>query len=331
MPPPTSRAIGPARNTSAAPASAGSKSQGGQGITPYDPDDPNRPCDQRRLIDVAPIQVLATGKIGSPSVKKPKRWLAARCAASFPLPGTRAEALLIWLAASADLVQTLLYRIDGEIGLFLRNDQRRAESDGVRSGPEKEQAALERQLDEVIAEVGSAFFRGLVLHQLDPDHQAQSADIADNRTPPGQVAEPGHHMLADAGRVLNEFRFEQFQGRQGRRDRDRVAAEGAGVGPLRPGHQLSPGNRGRKRHPAGNALRQGDYVGNSLEVLTSEHLSRSPHTALNFIEHQKDAVLVRQCAKTVEKLAGRDDVASCALHRREEDGCHLVRRKRRPE
>src|SRR5262249_27825327 len=66
-------------------------------------------------------------------------------------------------------------------------------------------------------------------------------------------------------------------------------------------------------------------------MLRREHFSCASHAGLDFIEHQQNAMLIRQRPKLIEKLLRWNNVTAFALDWLDEDGSHFVWRQRRPE
>ncbi len=70
--------------------------------------------------------------------------------------------------------------LQGEVSLFFVDYERRREADGVGAGTEDEQAFVEGEIDDGIAQVGGFFLGALVADDFDADHEAAAADIADD-------------------------------------------------------------------------------------------------------------------------------------------------------
>ncbi len=82
----------------------------------------------------------------------------------------------------------------------------------LRPGAEHQQAALEGQaLRPRSRSSGARSLRCLIVHQLDADHQAQAAHVADVREARGPIAHAIHHMRAHAGGVRDQLAFEQLR------------------------------------------------------------------------------------------------------------------------
>jgi hypothetical protein len=64
--------------------------------------------------------------------------------------------------------------------LLLSDDQRRRYADGVFTRAEEQEPAFKRQFDDAIALVMRGGASLLVLHDLDANHQAAAAHIADH-------------------------------------------------------------------------------------------------------------------------------------------------------
>src|SRR4051812_21391234 len=78
-----------------------------------------------------------------------------------------------------DLADRLIERVDRAVGLLLREDQRRAQADRVAAGAERQDALGEHAIDDEIALLAGAHLGLAIPDQLDADHQALAADVAD--------------------------------------------------------------------------------------------------------------------------------------------------------
>src|SRR6202008_17711 len=68
---------------------------------------------------------------------------------------------------------------DGNVGFALRENQRRREEDCVASGAKNQHPVPEALVDDGVAFLGGALFRVTIAHELDTDHQAAAAHVAD--------------------------------------------------------------------------------------------------------------------------------------------------------
>ena len=140
---------------------------------------------------------------------------------------------------------------------------------------------------DLIAQQRRAFLGLLVAHQLDPDHQAQSANVADDAAiVSANSPSRANQMRADLRGVVDQFLFQQLDGGQRRRDGHGISAEGARVRAGRPVHQLGAGDGRAQGQAAGDALGQRDHVRDCAEMLAGEHLAGPSHAALNLVEDQ---------------------------------------------
>ncbi len=115
--------------------------------------------------------------------------------------------------------------------------------------------------------------------------------------------------------VRHQLALEKLDGRQRRRDADRIAAEGRCVRAGSPVHHIGASNDCAERHSAGDALGGRDDVRNEPEVLRREHLTRAAHPALHLVGDDQDAVLVGEPAQFVEKSFGWNHIAAFTLDR----------------
>jgi len=210
--------------------------------------------------------------------------------------------------------------IGGAVGLLAGEDERGAEAQAVGAAAEGEEAALEGEHFETVAELGGALFGSLVADELDADHEAEAADGADVAETLGPGSQAGHEVVADEAGVFDEFFFEQVQSGERGGDGDGVAAEGGGVGAGRPIHDVRTGDHGRKGHAAGDAFGERDNVGDNAEVLGGEHAAGAAHAGLDFVVDEQDAVLVGDAAELLVEAPVGHQVAAFALDGLDDDG-----------
>jgi len=111
----------------------------------------------------------------------------------------------------------------------LVDDEWRTETDGGFAATKDEKAALEGEIDYLIAH-GSYWCAGLlVFDEFDADHEASSANVTDG----GMLGYPSvqafEHLFAYGSGVLHAFALEDVHGGESSGDADGVSAEGAGV------------------------------------------------------------------------------------------------------
>src|ERR1700722_3819211 len=68
--------------------------------------------------------------------------------------------------------------IHSHVGFVLGHDQGRTDPDGAWTAAQKQNAALEGQLDDAVAIGGAILLGDFVLHDFDADHQAAAAYVA---------------------------------------------------------------------------------------------------------------------------------------------------------
>src|SRR5437867_9272475 len=141
--------------------------------------------------------------------------------------------------AARDGDEALIEDAEGGVDSLARDEKRRAEPDAVLSAAEQQEPALERLLDDAVAQ-GAVLGvpRGAGLDDLDRLHQADAARVADHRVSVLAAREARGQVLPLAARVFHVAVFDQLDRLQGRRARDGVAAEGGSVGAGGPVHQV---------------------------------------------------------------------------------------------
>src|ERR1700687_384354 len=81
-----------------------------------------------------------------------------------------------------------------------------------------------------------------------------------------------------------------------------------------PVHRVGAAHHDAERHSGSDPFRPADDIGLHSGVLNGPPLSGSSGTALDFIRHQQNAVLVADAAQLLHEDRGRDYVAALALH-----------------
>ena len=132
--------------------------------------------------------------------------------------------------------------------------------------------------------------------QLDRHHRAAAADVADDRVVGLQLAQPVRHPLADlagpGGEVVGAHLLERAERRPRRRPgcrrsvppRPPTCTESISLGPA--------GDRGQ-RQPAGDALGQGEQVGDHALVVAGEPVAGAAEAGLDLVGEEQHAVVVR--------------------------------------
>src|ERR1051326_3394858 len=111
-----------------------------------------------------------------------------------------------------EIVEAGLQSVEREGGLVPRDHERRRETDYVLSRAEHQQAALECGRHNAVAQFGRRHFGFAIAYQLDAQHQAESADIADVT----ETGRPIRHAIEQVGahfcRVADQACFEKLNG-----------------------------------------------------------------------------------------------------------------------
>src|ERR1700728_2847937 len=212
---------------------------------------------------------------------------------------------------------TLFQNIERHSGFVLVDDERRGKADGVFSAAEDEEAALEGEIDNAVAQERGGFPGLLILHDFDADHEAASTDVANDGMFCRPVVQAREHLLALSFSVGEALALEDVDGRERGGDADGVAAEGGGVGARFPVHDGGAGHADAERHAGGDAFGHADDVGLDAGVLDGPPLTGAACAGLYFVGDQQDAVLVGHATQFLHKDGWGDDVAALAL-----DGCY---------
>ena len=136
--------------------------------------------------------------------------------------------------------------------------------------------------------------RHAVLDELDREHRAEAANVADR----GEALLPGEHprphRLADLdGALVQVLLLDHVEHGERGRLGDGVADVGAADGAVvRCVEDLRLPEHARERQPGGDRLRDRDDVGLDAGVLDREELARPGEAGLDLVGDQADAVLV---------------------------------------
>src|SRR5260370_6647686 len=211
--------------------------------------------------------------------------------------------------------------LQGEVGLFLVDQQRRREADRVGASAENEQAFVEGGVDDGIAQIGCFFLGALVADDFHADHQTPATDVAYDFEFFGPVGHFGEEIVAHAAGILFVLRFDEVHRCQRSGDADRVAAEGCAVGAWLPSvHDAAARDERAEWHAAGDALGAAEDVGLDAGVLRGPPLPGAPHTGLYFVDDQHNAVLAANALQLLQEEFLRSDVATFALDWLDYDG-----------
>ena len=136
------------------------------------------------------------------------------------------------------------------------------------------------------------------MDELDREHRAEPADVADlvEALLPGEHPRPDR--LADRGRALDQaLLVDHVEDGERRRLRDRVADVRA-ADRVRAGrvHDLGPAEHARERQAAGDRLGDRDQVGLDVVVLDREELAGAAEAGLHLVDDQDDPVVVADAA-----------------------------------
>ena len=165
------------------------------------------------------------------------------------------------------------------------------------------------------------------LDQLDRDHEAEPARVADRRVAARETAQAGEELVAARAGVGHEsLVLDDVERGVGGGARHDVAAVRAAVRARLPGrHHLRPCQDPRQRQPRRDALGHDQDVRLDAPVLDREHLAGPPEPGLDLVGDEQDAVLAGDLAEPGQEPRRRDDVPALPEHRLDDDGGHPVR------
>ncbi len=177
-----------------------------------------------------------------------------------------------------------------------------------------------------VARSASGSLRVAVLDQLDREHGAEPADVADAVEALAPRLHPLPDRLADPVRPLDEMLLVDHVEHCVRGcDRDRVAdvraADRAVAGRV---HDLGPADHARERVAGRDGLGDRHQVRLDPELLDREHRPGTAEAGLHLVDDQHDPVLGGDLAHALDELLRRRDEAALALHRLEDDRRDLL-------
>lgn len=216
--------------------------------------------------------------------------------------------------------------------MLVGNGEGRQHAQGVavETATEHDEAMGEGTLAGGLGEFGGRGAGFAILDELDGEHGAEAADIANA----GELGFGGHgvkafgHDLADLGGAFAKFFLgDDVEHREGGGAGERVAAVGAteATGPGRI-HEGGFADHASEGQAAGEGFGNGDEVGDDAGVFDGKHLAGAGETSLHLVGHEEDAVLIAEGAKATKKVGRGDIEATFALHGLEDDGGDLVGR-----
>src|SRR5581483_11138902 len=180
------------------------------------------------------------------------------------------------------------------VQLGVRDHERAEDADAVAVDARlhQEEAASERLFGDARRELRRRLLRLRVSDELDREHRAEAADVADSRMPLLPRRHPAPDGLADAlGPLRESLVLVDVEDGERRRLRDRIADIRAADGVVaRRVHDLRAADHRREREPARDRLRDGDEIRLDPEVLHREHAARAPVAALHLVGDEDDAL-----------------------------------------
>ena len=226
---------------------------------------------------------------------------------------------------------------DGErlVELGVGEHERAEDADrvAVHAGLQQQQPSLHRRVDHGLGELGRGLLRRAVGDELDREHGAEAAHVADGR----EALLPGEHpraqRLADRDGALAEaLLVDHVEDGERRGLGDGVADERAADGAVvRRVHDLRLAEHARERQAGGDRLGDGDQVGLDAVVLDREQLAGAREAGLHLVDDQADPVLVADRAQPLHELLSRGQEAALALDRLDDDRRDLLGRHLRDE
>src|ERR1700722_12355711 len=219
--------------------------------------------------------------------------------------------------------------VDAAHGFVLADDQRRVDANDLRIRHRNE-AALQRLVEQSPSD-------GLIQRRLgraigdhfDADHQAASADVADEAVFLLQLLQAGKHQCSDPGGIFDQPILENsLNGAKTGRSGQRIAAvarrASARLTERLGGHALEGRGDGTEGKAAADPFADRHDVGLETELFRRPHRSSAAEASQDFIDDEQSVEFIGDVAHGLNEIVRRDDVARRALHRLQDDRCNLV-------
>src|SRR6185295_633886 len=159
-----------------------------------------------------------------------------------------------------------------------------------------------------------------VVGDLDSNHQTESANLSDRRVLLLELAEAIHHVIAHVGGVFHHAILENLKRLHSGGYCNRISAKRRSVRPYVPSHQLFPRESHAERQPASDSFGHAHDVRHDAEVFHRPELSGSAHPRLNFIDDERDSMIITNSSKLRQEIRRRNDVTAFALDWFDYDG-----------
>lgn len=234
------------------------------------------------------------------------------------------------MARTSELLlrQHHLERVEHVVDVFCRDDERRLEGHDVAGDAvfADDEAAVLEGLEDVI-ELGGG--RALVgVDELGAGHEAEAADVADDRVLLLNLAQAGAQLLAALLGILAEVMLLDVveHGEAGRR-RDGVAAERRGARTCVGVGNLRRRDEGRDRRAVAERLGHCHDVRRHAEVLDGKQLARAREARLDLVDDEQRAVRRKDLLDALEVALRRHDDARIALDRLRDERARMAGRR----
>ena len=218
-----------------------------------------------------------------------------------------------------------------KISVGLREAHRRSEADSL--SPESAFAEQESEFTRIFDGLSAGFLAWLlgraILHELDPEHEALAADVADDLVLALQFLEASEDIVSELeGVFLQLLLLDDLEHGLADGADDRVAAEGVEVDLL--GHRggdLRRRDDGRQRGPVADALGQRDDVRNDAMRLEAPEVRAGPTKArLDFVGDAHATGGAHVGISVLQVTGGKFDKAAHALNRFRDERGDFARR-----
>src|SRR5438105_12789572 len=209
------------------------------------------------------------------------------------------------------------------VELVVGRRQRRQQTDdvAVEAAGEKDETALPRARDDALRGGGAS------LGELEREHRAQPANLADDRAAGGDLVQSLAQERGDLlGPLPEARRGELVEHRRCCGARDGISAERAPkAARMHRVHDRSRAGHRGERQPAAQRLAGDDEIGLDVETLDCPDRPRPAATGLDFVVDVEDAVSFAALLQRAHELGGHGNEAALALDRLEHHARDLAR------
>lgn len=237
---------------------------------------------------------------------------------------------LTWRRQRSELLlrQHHLERVEHVVDVFCRDDEWRLEGHDVAGDAvfADDEAAVFEGLEDIVELGGGGALVGV--DELGAGHEAEAADVADDRVLLLDLAQAGAQLLAALRCILAEVvLLDVVEHSEACGRRDGVAAERRGARTRIGVGNLRRRDEGRDRRAVAERLGHCHDVRRHAEVLDGKQLARAREARLDFVDDEQRAMRRKDLLDALEVPLRRHDDAGIALDRLRDEGARMAGRR----